>query len=180
MRSLRSPKLTGVRVELPSGLTEATPARWPALVLGQPLRVAARIAGAMSGVIRVRGKIKGRDYAQTYSVAVNEATPQNPAVQRWWEQQRLAGRARVARGIRTPWPKPALLPSIKATTSEVTASDGPPRKGGADRQREVRVVASRFDRCYERLAFGPEGWFKVRLDFALRVDERGSLTSFAA
>lgn len=180
LRSLRSPKLTGVRVQLPSGLTETTPQRWPALVPGLPLRVGARVAGATSGAMRISGKLEGRAYAQTYPVTLSDATPQNPAVERWWEQQRLAGRAQVAPGTVTPPVKPALLPSIKATTSDVTASEGPPREGGPDRQREVQVVASRFHRCYERLAFGPEGWFEDRLDFALQVDARGALTSFAA
>jgi hypothetical protein len=180
LRSLRSRKLTNVRVELPSGLIEAVPQRWPALVLGQALRVAARFFFPTSGVVRVSGRLEGGYYAQTYPVTVNDATPQNPASERWWEQQRLSGRARVAQSAWPPETKPALLPRIKAPPSEVTSSDGPPREGGPDLRREVSVVADRFRRCYELLPFGPEGWFEGGLDFALQVDARGSLTSFAA
>jgi hypothetical protein len=89
LRALRSPKLTNVQLELPTGLVEPAPSHWPALVMGQEVRVTARVAAPVVGTIRLRGRLEGRDYQQTLPIALKGATARSPLVERWWARERL-------------------------------------------------------------------------------------------
>jgi hypothetical protein len=87
--ALRSLKLTNVQLELPSGLVDPLPTRWPALVMGQSLRVTARAKAATVGVIRVSGRLGGEHYAKSYPVEIRDSTRQSALVERWWASERL-------------------------------------------------------------------------------------------
>jgi hypothetical protein len=99
LASLRAPKLTDVTLELPSGLQDPAPARWPALVMGQTVRIAARTATSIVGTLRIAGKLEGRDYAASYPVSVAKAGKvADPRVARFWARERLREAARDVAG----------------------------------------------------------------------------------
>jgi hypothetical protein len=99
LASLRAPKLTDVTLELPSGLQDTFPARWPALVMGQTVRIAARTATAVVGTLQVAGKSDGSDYSASYPVSVARAGEgADPRVARFWARERLRDAARDAAG----------------------------------------------------------------------------------
>lgn len=99
LASLRAPKLTDVTLELPAGMQNPAPARWPALVMGQTLRIAARAATSVVGSLRVLGKLEGHDYAVSYPVSVSKAgNDAEGRVARFWARERLREAARDVAG----------------------------------------------------------------------------------
>ena len=101
LRMLRAPKLTSVKVELPAGLVEQRPARLPALVLGEPVRFAARLTAPVVGTVRISGLVAGRPRVMSYPIALAEDSAQpNPLVTRLWARESLREADRSLTGSR--------------------------------------------------------------------------------
>lgn len=89
------PYLTDVRVDW-GGLAvrDALPSAIPDVSALEPLTVLARYDRGASGTVTVRGTLGGRPYAQTLSVALPEASAENPAIASLWARQRIAALSR--------------------------------------------------------------------------------------
>jgi hypothetical protein len=94
--SLRSPLLTDVKIALPPGLVEVSPATVAPLALGQEVMVLAKIkdveAGVPVGTVRLTGRLAGEPYELARPMQVREgAAAQNPLVPRLWAERIIAG-----------------------------------------------------------------------------------------
>jgi|SRR6188768_1286225 len=90
-RALRAPKLTQPQLALPAGVHDPEPARLPALVTGQSLRITARLEAPVQGTVRLSGKLRGHDYIASYPVAIEQDDARsNPLVARHWARERLS------------------------------------------------------------------------------------------
>jgi Ca-activated chloride channel family protein len=87
---VRSPLLTDISIDW-AGLPvrDAHPARIPDLFSAKPVVVSARYDGPARGVIRLRGKMAGREFTREIPVNLPAAAPAHDAVATLWARRRI-------------------------------------------------------------------------------------------
>jgi Ca-activated chloride channel family protein len=88
---VRSPLLTDISIDwggLP--VTELYPARIPDLFAAKPLVISGRYGAAASGVIRLRGKMAGREFTREIRVSLPASQPENDVLATLWARRRVA------------------------------------------------------------------------------------------
>jgi Ca-activated chloride channel homolog len=89
---IQSPLLTDIAIDwggLP--VTEVYPQRVPDLFAARPLVVSARFSGAADGVVRLRGKLGGRDFAREIRVQLPAKEAANDVLATLWARRRVDG-----------------------------------------------------------------------------------------
>jgi Ca-activated chloride channel family protein len=89
--SLRAPLVRHARLSLPSNFVLPYPAELPAIALGRPLAVVARLASPEDGEVVLRGQLDGEPYEAHFPLALpTDPASQSPAVPRLWAAARVA------------------------------------------------------------------------------------------
>ncbi len=87
---VRNPLLTDVTVEF-AGLpvTDVYPARIPDLFSAKPVLIHARYGGAAQGVVRLRGKMSGRDVVREMNVSLPATEPAHDTMATLWARAKI-------------------------------------------------------------------------------------------
>ncbi|HEY0405901.1 MAG TPA: TonB-dependent receptor [Pyrinomonadaceae bacterium] len=87
---VRNPLLTNLSIDW-AGLPVADvyPQRIPDLFSAKPVVLTGRFTGAGKGVIRLKGKMSGRDFVREIPVELPEAQPQHDVLATLWARQRI-------------------------------------------------------------------------------------------
>jgi len=71
-------------------VTELYPARIPDLFAAKPLVISGRYGAAASGVIRLRGRMAGREFTREIRVSLPASQPENDVLATLWARRRVA------------------------------------------------------------------------------------------
>jgi Ca-activated chloride channel homolog len=87
---VRNPLLTDISIDwggLP--VKDVHPARIPDLFAAKPVVLSGRYSGAGQGVVRLRGKVSGRDFTRELRVALPAAEPKHDVLATLWARSRV-------------------------------------------------------------------------------------------
>ena len=109
---IRGPVLTSLGVELGSlPIDDVYPKSFNDLFEGQPLFLVAKYYGSGTGVVRVRGEVRGQPRTFEVNVTLPEVEPANSALKSLWARQRIQALTEESYGHETP----ELVTSITET-----------------------------------------------------------------
>src|SRR5437016_294785 len=88
---VRNPLLTDISIDW-GGLqvTDLLPARIPDLFAAKPVEISGRYAAPANGVIRLKGKMAGRDFSRELRVSLPASQPENDVLATLWARRRVA------------------------------------------------------------------------------------------
>jgi Ca-activated chloride channel family protein len=89
---VRNPLLTDISIDW-GGLqvTDLLPARIPDLFAAKPVVISGRYSTAGNGVIRLKGKMAGHDFAREIRVSLPASQPENDVLETLWARRQVAG-----------------------------------------------------------------------------------------
>ncbi|HLK68695.1 MAG TPA: VIT and VWA domain-containing protein [Bryobacteraceae bacterium] len=88
---IRNPLLTDISVDWGGlAVSEVIPARIPDLFAAKPMVISGRYSAAGNGVIRLKGKMAGRDFTREIRVSLPASQPENDVLATLWARRRVA------------------------------------------------------------------------------------------
>lgn len=150
---VRSPLLTDISVEwLGVNVSEVYPKLIPDLFSAKPVILSGRYTGSGRGMVRLRGKMSGRDFVRDIPVELPEDEPQHDALATLWARRKIDDlMAKDMNGLQTGTPGDELREAITGLgleyrlmtqfTSFVAVEDAVVTDDGEPRRVEVPVAA---------------------------------------